>query len=158
MTRNDMGGFIRLNRGIRFRGLLGLPILAAFAATGCGQSGAPPVVNVFEVKGKVLLANQKPLSKGRVSFVPTQEPFLLSSASVAPDGSFSLTTGDSGAGAPAGTYKVRVEPDGPPPVVQGNRANPKTLPFPPKYLDEDSSGLTAIVKAEPNQLSPFVLK
>jgi hypothetical protein len=83
---------------------------------------------------------------------------LLSSATVAPDGSFSLTTGDSGAGAPPGQYKVRVEPEGPPPVVHGDRSSAKTLPFPPKYLDEDSSGLIVIVKAGSNQLTPFVLK
>ena len=158
MTMYNVRKVDRRNQGRRFRALTGLAVLAALTGPGCGRSGAPPVVKVFEVKGKVLLANQKPLAKGRVSFVPTQEPYLLSSARVAADGSFSLTTGDSGEGAPPGEYKVRVEPEGPPPVVHGNRADARALPFPPKYLDEDSSGLTVIVKAEPNQLRPFVLK
>jgi hypothetical protein len=116
------------------------------------------VLKVYEVKGTVLLAGSKPLSKGKVSFVRMEPPYLVSSASVATDGRFSLTTGDSGEGAPEGQYKVRVEPDGPPPVLHGGRQDSKVLPFPSKYLDEDSSGLIVTVKAESNQLKPFVLK
>jgi hypothetical protein len=115
-------------------------------------------VRVFEVKGQVLLPNRKPLRSGRVLFVPTQEPLLLSSAAVSEDGSFSLSTGDSGEGAPPGVYKVRVEPSGPPPVVSGLRGSARGLSFPPKYLDEDSSGLTVTVKPGPNRLDPFVLR
>ena len=37
-------------------------------------------------------------------------------------------------------------------------AKGKKLPFDPKYLDEDSSGLKAVVKAEPNALEPFRLR
>ena len=155
MTISNLGRLFGANR---VRRNLVLLTVVAFASSGCGDAGAPPVVKVFEVKGKVLLANSKPLTKGRVSFVPTQEPFLVSSATVESDGSFSLATGDSGEGAPPGAYKVRVEPDGPPPVVNGDRASLKSLPFPPKYLDEDSSGLKVIVKDEPNQLSPFILR
>jgi hypothetical protein len=134
-----------------------LALLACLSGCG-GGAGAPPVVKVYEVKGSVLLAGSKPLSSGKVSFVRIDPPFLVSSAPIAPDGSFSLTTGDSGEGAPEGQYKVKVEPDGPPPVVRGGRVDPKVLSFPMKYTDEDSSGLIITVKAETNQLKPIVLK
>jgi hypothetical protein len=137
---------------------------AVFSAgvVGCGTADTPPVVRVHEVKGKVLLRNGKPLPSGHVYFVPTQEPLLLATGTVAPDGSFSLTTGDSGAGAPEGEYKVRVEPDGPPPppasaAVTGSRGK-KGAAVPRKYLDEDSSGLRVTVHPGPNKLDAFVLK
>jgi hypothetical protein len=110
------------------------------------------------VKGQVVLRDGRPLGKGRVAFVQTQAPYLVSSGVLERDGSFTLTTGDSGAGAPAGEFKVRVEPDGPPPIVQAGRGDSRTLPFPPKYLDEDSSGLKVTVKPEANKLAPFVLR
>jgi len=130
--------------------------------SGCGRSEKPPVVSVYEVKGRVLLADKTPLTRGKVLFVPTtQEPLLLASSEIAPDGSFALTTGESGTGAPAGDYRVRIEPEGPPPVVgaaRPRRGAKNGLPFAPRYLDEDSSGLTATVRAEANTLAPFVLK
>ena len=63
-------------------------------------------------------------------------------------------TGGSGDGAPIGEYKVRIE------AAAGSISNPKSKKslFPFKYTDEDSSGLFVTVKAEPNQLEPFVLK
>jgi hypothetical protein len=126
---------------------------------GCQRDpGAAPVVKVHEVTGQVLLAGSKPLSKGKVTFVRIDPPYLISTAAVSSDGRFSLTTGDSGEGAPEGQYKVRVEPDGPPPVLRGGRQDSKILPYPAKFLDEDSSGLIVTVKAEPNHLKPFVLK
>jgi hypothetical protein len=140
----------------RVRFARGSILLAALG--GCGRGDVPPVVDVYEVKGRVVLRDGRPLTKGRIAFVPTQTPYLLSSAVVERDGTFSLTTGDSGPGAPVGQFKVRVEPDGPPPIVQGGRGQSKTLPFPSKYLDEDSSGLRVTVKPEPNHLAPFVLE
>jgi hypothetical protein len=134
------------------------PVMTILLLGGCGQTDTPPVVRVYEVKGKVLLAGNKPLTRGRVVFVPTQEPLLVSSAEVREDGTFSLATGESGEGAPAGNYKVRVEPVGPVPNEQRPRSGSKSLPFPSKYFDEDSSGLSVTVKPEANVLSPFVLR
>jgi hypothetical protein len=140
------------------RRVWGAGLLLAAAVAGCGRGDTPPVVTVFEVKGRVLLKDRKPLAGGHVYFVPTSAPWLLASAPVGPDGRFALATGDSGAGAPPGDYKVRVEPDGPPPLVGAGRRPGTRLPFPPRYLDEDSSGLRVTVKAEPNTLESFVLK
>jgi hypothetical protein len=127
--------------------------------TGCGNdSGAPPVVTVYEVKGRVLLADGKPLSGGRVYFVPDDRA-ITSDGKIGPDGTFSLSTGNSGEGAPPGRYRVRVEPDDPSLLAPRQpSARGKKLPFPPRFLDEDSSGLTARVEPWVNQLEPFRLR
>jgi hypothetical protein len=144
----------RAGRGRVLAGLL------AVGLAGCRDgSEFGPVVPVYEVRGKVMLAGKKPLTSGRVYFVPTQEPFLTPSGAVGPDGTFRLTTARSGEGAPPGSYKVRVEPEGAAPYVKkGAFYGPRNLPYPFRYLDEDSSGLTASVKPGPNELAPFVLK
>jgi hypothetical protein len=137
---------------------LGVGALAGVA--GCGASDAPPVVTVYEVKGAVLKADGKPLTGGRVYFVPN-DGALTPEGTIGPDGTFSLATGRSGDGAPPGEYRVRVEPDGPSLVAAATGRNPakgKKLPFPPKYLDEDSSGLTARVEPRANLLEPFRLR
>jgi hypothetical protein len=54
-------------------------------------------------------------------------------------------------GMPAGDYKVRLEID----EAMGTAKHP-ILPFPAKYSDEDSSGLTATVK--PEESNNFDLK
>jgi hypothetical protein len=131
-------------------------IAAALAATaGCGHSDALPGYPVYEVKGKVLLDDGKPLPGGWISFVPRGDLPITPSAEIHPDGTFSLVTGGSGEGAPAGDYKIRVEA----PELQqaAPRARKKPL-FPGKYADEDSSGLVVTVRAESNQLEPIRLK
>jgi len=140
---------------------LGLGLLAGVA--GCAdRSGAPSVQTVYEVKGKVLLADGKPLEGGHIYFVHSSGA-TTSDGKIGADGAFALSTGNSGVGAPVGDYKVRIEPDDPsllsaPGPGRRGVAKGKKLPFDPKYLDEDSSGLKAVVKAEPNALEPFRLR
>ena len=123
--------------------------------TGCGHSDSLPVLEVYQVKGKVLLADGKPLSGGWISFVPKGDLAVTPSGEIGPDGSFSIATGGSGDGAPPGEYKVRVE--APQAQQSGRKTRGKPL-FPSKYNDEDSSGLVITVRAESNQLTPIVLK
>jgi hypothetical protein len=154
------------NRGLGGNGWLcwlglGLGLLAEVA--GCGDSsGAPPVLTVYEVKGKVLLADGKPLDAGRIYFVHANGA-TTSDGKIGADGSFSLATGNSGEGAPAGDYRVRIEPDDPSLLAAAAPGRPraakgKKLPFDTKYLDEDSSGLKVVVKAGSNVLEPFRLR
>jgi hypothetical protein len=116
---------------------LGLVLLAGVA--GCGDnSGAPPKLTVYEVKGKVLLADGKPLEGGHVYFVHANGA-TTSEGKTGADGSFALSTGGSGAGAPVGDYRVRVEPSDPSllaPSAPGRRgaAKGKKLPFDSRYL------------------------
>ena len=130
-------------------------MLLAFSAglAGCSNSDSLPRLQVYEVKGKVVLADGKPLTSGLVSFVPIGDLPITPSATIASDGTFSLVTGGSGDGAPTGDYKVRIE-------APGLRPDPKSKKslFPSKYSDEDSSGLVVTVRPQANQLDPFRLK
>jgi hypothetical protein len=108
------------------------------------------------VKGKVLLADGKPLTTGRVAFVQTEKA-LEFSGDIKSDGSFSLGSSDQ-PGAPEGSYKVRIDPE-PGKSLPGKGRQPKrsTYPFPEKYADETTSGLTATVKQGENAIEPFKL-
>ena len=133
----------------------GLVIFACAVLAGCHQSDSLPSLQVYQVKGKVLLADGKPLGGGWIYFVPKGDLPLTPSAEIQPDGTFSVVTGGSGEGAPPGEYKVRVET----PQLSQAKSRSKTksvVPF--KYTDEDSSGLVVVVRAEPNQIDPIVLK
>src|SRR5947208_16649303 len=77
--------------------LLGLVALVA----GCGDRALQPLPT-HEVKGRVVLRNGKPLSAGRVVFVPVEGLTPPASGALGPDGSFTLTTREAGDGAAAG--------------------------------------------------------
>jgi hypothetical protein len=132
--------------------------LAAAIGTGlagCRGASALPSLQVYEVKGTVLLADGTPLQGGWISFVPKGDLPITPSGAIGSDGSFSLETGGSGPGAPPGDYKVRIEA----PQLKGfDKKTRNKPPFPIKYTDEDSSGLVVTVRAGANQLEPFVLK
>jgi hypothetical protein len=129
---------------------------AAYAAlAGCRGSDSLPSYQVYQVEGKVLLADGKPLGGGWIYFVPKGDLPVTPSGVIGSDGTFSLVTGGSGDGAPPGEYKVRVE------APQFQQAAPKSRKkpiFPVKYKDEDSSGLVITVRAESNRLDPILLK
>jgi hypothetical protein len=112
----------------------------------------------YPVTGKVLLPDGKPLTEGGVEFVG-KTTVVTVPGKIGPDGSFSLSSSESRVGAPPGEYRVRLVP-GPSSYThskQGNLLDPRKLPYPQRYLDEDGSGLTAVVKKEANLLEPFRL-
>jgi hypothetical protein len=121
-------------------------------AAGCSARATAPGPT-YEVRGKVVLSDGKPLGAGRVVFIPSGDVGSEAAGEIGPGGSFALTTRADSDGAEAGSYKVRIEPG---PSAPGRAAAP--LPFPPRYLDEDISGLVVEVKAEPNALEPIRLK
>ncbi len=133
-------------------------VVASVVGCGASDTGVPTALTVYEVKGKVLLADGSPLSGGHVYFV-SKDGAMSPEGKIGSDGSFALVTGPSGEGAPSGEYKVRIEPEDAS-LIGGKRSKKggKKLSFPTKYLDEDSSGLMVTVKSEPNQLEPFRLK
>jgi hypothetical protein len=122
------------------------------ALAGCRNSDALPAYQVYNVKGKVLLADGTPLHGGWIYFVPKGDLPVTPSGEIGSDGTFSVVTGGSGEGAPAGEYKLRIE------TPQFQRAKTKKPLIPVKYNDEDSSNLVVTVRAEPNQLDPIRLK
>jgi hypothetical protein len=118
------------------------------AVAGCGQGSFRSGPD-YPVKGKVLLADGKPLRSGRVVFV-SSETALSYMGPIGDDGGFELKQGDR-VGAPAGNYKVRIEIDET--SLPKSRGKSSNLPFSAKYRDEDASKLTATVKAD--TASPF---
>ncbi len=75
-----------------------LLLTAPLGLSGCGNSDSLPKLQVYGVKGKVLLADGKPLRSGWISFVPKAGLPITPSAQISSDGSFSLVTGGSGEG------------------------------------------------------------
>jgi hypothetical protein len=131
----------------------GLLVAVCTVLGGCQKSDSLPSLTVYQVKGKVLLADGKPLASGWVYFVPKGDLTITPSAQTGADGSFSVVTGGSGEGAPPGEYKVRIEST----EFRPAQKSKKPL-FPFKYTDEDSSGLVVTVRAAANQLEPFRLR
>ncbi len=129
-----------------------LLIVLSVVAAGCSE-GNPNLLNgqkLYPVKGKVILENGKPLTSGRVSFAATKSS-ITSTANIESDGAFTFK-GAVGDGLPEGVYKIRFEAGSSGPVVKGagGKLN-STAPFATKYLDEDSSELTATVTPEPSK-------
>jgi hypothetical protein len=140
---------------IELTAMLGL-ILLGFG--GCGDPNAVTQLKIYPVKGKVLLADGKSLTGGRVVFM-LPEKGLEFEGSIESDGSFRIK-GSQGEGAPEGTYKVRIAPDWTKPgdnAARAARRKSADLPFPAMYGDETTSGLTATVKSGDNTLEPFKL-
>jgi hypothetical protein len=117
-------------------------------APGCGDEGSKFSESLYPVSGKVVMDDGQPVTNARVVFV---RGTINASGELGADGTFKLTTGGRGEGAPAGEYKVKVEPAS---SAIGKGHKP---PFPVRYEDEDSSELTATVKPETNDLPPFTL-
>ena len=126
---------------------------------GCGgeQVAGRKNETLYPVQGQILLASGKVLTSGAVVFVPTSGQDSSPRGELDSSGHFLLKTRGTD-GAPAGEYKVRLEPSEGSLKSKGGIADPKSLPYPPKYADSDGdSGLNATVKAEPNTLEPFKL-
>jgi hypothetical protein len=109
---------------------MGLLILVA----GCGRSG------YGQVEGKVTFKGQ-PLVGAVIFFVPERGP--AAAGAIGDDGSYRLLTKRPGDGAVVGRCKVA--------VVSSDPVN-KPLPIPTKYLDAETSGLTAEVKEGQNTI------
>jgi hypothetical protein len=158
-------GLFSVNRLVSWSrsGLVAMAAAVGLAALpGCGDDNSVGSLTVYPVKGKVLLADGKPLSGGRVVLVPTGEAAAAISpnGTISPDGEFTIQAGSAGEGAPEGQYKVRIEADGASlPAATGSKSSRRAsqFPFPLQYTDEDSSGLAVAVKPGVNQLEPFTL-
>ncbi len=145
----------RVARGLRPHATVVLLVIMMGGA-GCGEHNPLSGMTLYPVKGKVLLADGKPLTSGQVIFVATKST-ITSTANIESDGGFSFKA-PSGDGLPEGEYKVRIAAGSSGPLVKGVGGAPKAkLPFDTMFLDEDSSGLTTTVTSDENK-NNFELK
>jgi hypothetical protein len=134
----------------RFGWLMSVVVLVM---AGCGESHS--TLKLYPVKGKVLLADGKPLTSGRVVFV-SAKPSITSVANIDSDGAFAFKAA-SGDGLPEAEYKIRIEAGAPTATKgSGGKLN-SSLPFATEYLDEDYSGLKATVTTDESK-NNFELK
>lgn len=133
-----------------------LAAAACFAAcAGCGP-GRPATATV---QGKVTYQG-KPVVEGTIVFYP--EKGRPATGTLAPDGSYRLTTFDANDGAMLGPHRVTIEarritptmiPAGDDPESAGAHGPPKVeWLLPEKYAGRDSSPLTAEVKPGRNDI------
>ena len=116
-----------------------LAIAVVFVVAGCGGVGGSGPR--YAVKGKVVLADGKPLTSGRVVFI-SQAPPASAAADIGSDGAFELK-GPSGDGLPEAKYRVHIA--GVAPAEKTSAGKPA---FASKYLDDEDSGLTATVTSD----------
>ena len=143
------------NRRPRSLGLFGLSLTRlcmTVVIPGCEKKEAR--LPTFKVSGKVVQKG-KAVPNATVIFHAnrTEEGFIKPRAITKPDGTFEMTTYESGDGAPAGTYEVSIE--------QWLRAKPEESPenqLPAVLSNPSTSGLKATVADAVNDLSPFELK
>ena len=137
--------------------LLALPIVLVGCAKDANKSALDQ--KRYPVTGKVTLADGKPLTAGTITFLPDNKAGdqvgLTAIGKIEADGTYTLD-----GGAPAGNYRVKLSRPSiaVASVAAGKTAKAPKPPFSDAYLDEDTSGLVAEVKAaESNSLEPFVL-
>jgi hypothetical protein len=110
---------------------------------------------VYPVEGKVL-CDGRPAAGATVRFHPTganEKDPLVPQAQVGADGTFRLTTFEFEDGAPAGHYAVSVLWGLP---SKGGDGIERML-VAPRYLNPDTSGLTADIPEQETKLKPFIV-
>jgi len=137
---------------VRYTIVLTLGLFAAVALGGCAKKGG---METAPVSGKVTYRG-KPLATGTVMFVPSEGP--AATGEINSEGVYKLTTYTSGDGAVIGKHKVTIT------ALQGmgdalpEQRSPTPPPLvPAKYLNGESSGLTADVKPRTNNEVNFNL-
>lgn len=129
-------------------------VLATMAfVAGCSSSGGLPTA---KVTGKVTYRD-KPVPNGTVMFVPEGDK-PAATGEIQPDGTYELSTYGAGDGAVLGPHTVMITAvaemaD----ALPEQRSGTPALLVPLKYANNNTSGLTAEVKDEPNTFN-FDLK
>jgi hypothetical protein len=110
--------------------------------TGCGRPAYQ--LETAPVSGRVTLDGQ-PVTSGYVFVVPSKG--RMAKGSIQPDGTFALTTYETGDGAQVGSHSVIVTPV---PRDEGFSGPRERNPIPAKYARAQTSGLTLDVKPDGN--------
>lgn len=125
---------------------------AVVFAAGCSGEKKIPT---FPVTGKVLAADGGPVDRALIVLHPQSSNTTAPKprGTTAADGSFELSTFNTGDGAPEGRYQVSIE--------RWLRKDPNESPvnhLPPNLASPTTSGIEVEVKAGPNALDPFKLR
>lgn len=137
-------------------------LLFAFGLSGCGDDGR---LETHPVEGQVVV-NGTPAAGCVVTFVPLDPALkgvVMPAGTVGEDGSFKLTTYETGDGAPAGEYGVtlRWEANKWPGRDADKGVDPIVTVRPDRLMEQyaspEKSGLRATVAEGENALEPFRL-
>lgn len=115
---------------------------SSLPSLGCGSSYELPLA---DVEGRVLI-DGRPLEQGQVLFVP--EKGRGAHASIAPDGTFTLSTYGDGDGAIVGPHRVSVSSRSTTGDDPNNIDAPKISHIPERYSNPATSGLTFQVESD----------
>ena len=135
-------------------------MLLSSCLTGCGPPGLP---NMVPIRGTVTL-DGKPLSTGKVLYLPSVPGGRQASGEISADGKFQLTTLRTGDGAQAGDYKIVViayQPYAGDPTREeieaaGGKLERK-LAIPEKFTTPETSGLAEKVDSTHSGIKNFDL-
>ncbi len=126
-----------------------LTALLALLGSGCSKSGPP----MGRVSGKVTVKGA-PLTKGTITFVPTDAARPNATSLISVDGAYNLQSREPGDGAELGDYQVVVSSVGNAEILdyipKGKDAKKTAAIISPKYESADTSGLKATVKSGGN--------
>jgi len=124
--------------------VLGVALMCALAATGCGSSGP----TMGRVSGTVTYQG-KPIEKGTVTFISTDGERPNATGPIE-GGSYTLQTSEPGDGAVVGEYKIAVSDIDPNAYITALPGAPAKKPksgLPKQYLNADTSGMTFKVES-----------
>lgn len=134
-----------MRRIIANAGRLGTALAVCALAVGCGSGG--PVMG--RVSGTVSFEG-KPLEKGTVTFIPTDDKRPPATGTIQAGGYYVLKTTEPGDGAVVGQYKVAVSDIDSEVLNTPLPGMPVKVPksaIPKKYLDANTSSLEAAVES-----------
>ena len=148
-TRTQIPNGLKLPHRCHLLGFLGLWVLGSFSLAGCGDSHPATI----DVTGQVL-HNGQPVEGANVVFTPDGP---LATGMTDAQGKFTLRTFSEGDGAIAGTHRVTITKNVPGPSTPENPYPTVTNMLPPEYARPDSSGLTADVSSDKENVFRFEL-
>lgn len=137
----------------------GLCAVVIVSSLGCGSGVKPP--ELFPVSGKVTYQG-RPVPGAKLVFIPAKEdpkkpPTLRANGETDADGVYELTWGQEQiAGSPAGSFKVFIIAYQAVDATHDSETAPPSL-IPEKYNSPVTSGLTAIVKEDGENVANFDL-
>lgn len=134
----------------RLASRISIPILGlslTLLAFGCGGSGP----QMGRVSG-VVSQKGTPLTKGNITFVPTEPGGTIATSQIGSDGRYELETPQYGRGAVVGDYQIAVTDISPDEILDyiPKKAVENKSQLSPKYSDVRTSGLTAKVERGSN--------